>query len=71
MDMQDAVLAEVIAQMLAHGPHPLQLAPIDHIGVGKLALRPIDPHGPAAKRGLMPLRPPMNLIALRHRILFP
>ena len=44
MHMQNPVLAKVIAKMLPHSHHPLQLPPIDHRHIGKPSLRPIHPH---------------------------
>src|SRR5215813_696391 len=66
--MQNAILAEVIPQVLAHGHHPLKLAPINHVAVSEPALRTIYPHRPARKRRGMPLSPAMDLIPLRHRL---
>jgi hypothetical protein len=53
--------------MFPNGHHTLKLPPIDHRTVDKSPLRPIHTHSLAAKRSIVPLRPAMNLIALRHR----
>jgi hypothetical protein len=66
--MQNPVLPKDIPQVLAYRHHPQQLPPIDHIGIRKPPLRPIRPDDLTPKSSLMPLRPPMYLIAFRHPI---
>jgi hypothetical protein len=67
MHMQDQVPPKVIPQVLAHSHHPQQLSPAEDIAIHKSSLRPIDHHRLARKRRSMSLRPPMYLIAFRHR----
>jgi hypothetical protein len=67
MHMQNPVLPKVIPQVFPRSHHSLQLPPIDHLSIGKPPLRPIHPHSSSAERSIVPLRPAMNLIPLRHR----
>src|SRR5438309_51263 len=65
--MQNPVPPKVIPQVLPRSHHPLELSPIDHRRIGEPPLRSIHPHSPAAECSEVPLRPAMNLVALRHR----
>jgi hypothetical protein len=66
MHMQNPVLAEVIAQVLACCHDARELAAIDHRRIGKPSLRPIDLHRSTGKRRRVPLGPSMYLVSFRH-----
>ncbi len=65
--MQNQVIAEFIAQVLAHCVHLPQLLAIHQMCIPEAEIRPGQHVQPApGKRRIVALRPAMYLIALRH-----